>query len=254
LPNPTQTAPSAILDSALEKALSSGNVPVITAPPIVADVEYVSRNIQNRAGVRLLLACLLAKVHNPAVDVRKPYTEIGDADAFSGRTYDEAYITPFINLHDLPCNPTTAFLTPALRNRNTTLTLGLNLVGRPPKLYDTILKLLDAVYRGVVAADVLLAETLRWLLIVRDEKRQRMETLLAGLRTTEGAIPLSSEGIVNLIEQHFKTPNSSRLPVLVVAAAYLAASAQLGEKPLTLSSHNAADGKPARWAISKSLW
>jgi hypothetical protein len=241
LPNPTQTAPSAILDSALEKALSSGNVPVITAPPIVADVEYVSRNIQNRAGVRLLLACLLAKVHNPAVDVRKPYTEIGDADAFSGRTYDEAYITPFINLHDLPCNPTTAFLTPALRNRNTTLTLGLNLVGRPPKLYDTILKLLDAVYRGVVAADVLLAETLRWLLIVRDEKRQRMETLLAGLRTTEGAIPLSSEGIVNLIEQHFKTPNSSRLPVLVVAAAYLAASAQLGEKPLTLSSHNAAD-------------
>ncbi len=114
-------------------------------------------------------------------------------------------------------------------------------MGRPPKLYDTILKLLDAVHRGAVAADSLLAETLRWLLIVRDEKRQRMETLLASLRTTEGAIPLSSEGIVNLIEQRFKIRNSSRLPALVVAAAYQAASAQLGEKPLPLSSHNAAD-------------
>lgn len=48
------------------------------------DVEYVCRNIQNRAGVRLLMACLLAKIHNPTVDVRRPYTEIGEPDSFSG--------------------------------------------------------------------------------------------------------------------------------------------------------------------------
>jgi DNA adenine methylase len=43
--------------------------------------------------------CLLAKLHRPDVDIRKLYTEIGDPDAFSGRTYDERYITTFINEH-----------------------------------------------------------------------------------------------------------------------------------------------------------
>ncbi len=47
-------------------------------------VKYVALNLKNRAGVRLLMACLLAKLHRPEVDVRKPYTEIGTADAFSG--------------------------------------------------------------------------------------------------------------------------------------------------------------------------
>jgi DNA adenine methylase len=94
-------------------------------------VEYICRNLQNRAGVRLLLACLLAKIHRPEVDIRKPYTEIGDSDCYSGRSYDETYVTQFINEHNLPCNPTTAFLTPALRNRNVTLTPDVDLVGRP---------------------------------------------------------------------------------------------------------------------------
>ncbi len=191
--------------------------------------------------MRLLMACLLAKIHNPSVDVRKPYTEIGEADSFSGRTYDEQYITKFIVEHELPCNPTTAFLTPALRNRNSTLTPELNLVGRPPRLYQTMLRLLDVVCRRRVSAEDLLAETVRWLLIVRDEQRQRMETLLAALQTAEGAIPLSSEAIVRLIEQHLNCRNSSRLPVLVVAAAYQAASEHLGERVLPLASHNAAD-------------
>jgi DNA adenine methylase len=187
------------------------------------------------------MACLLAKIHNPAIDVRKPYTEIGGTDTFSGRTYDEGYITKFISDHDLPCNPTTAFLTPALRNRNSTLTTDLNLVGRPPRLYQTILQLLDDVHSGKVSAEDLLAETVRWLLVIRDEQRQRMETLLAGLQTVEGAIPLSSEAIVKLIEQHLNSRNASRLPVLVVAAVYQAASEHLGERVLPLGGHNAAD-------------
>lgn len=52
---------------------------------------------------------------------------------------------------------------------------------------------------------------------------------------------MSAEGIVTLIQQHLSSPNSSRLPVLVVAAAYKAAEQYLGEKVLPLKSHNAAD-------------
>ena len=68
-----------------------------------------------------------------------------------------------------------------------------------------------------------------------------MKTLLAGLKTTKDAIPLSSEAIVTLIRQHLSSPRSSRLPVLIVAAAYQAAADYLGERVLPLQGHNVAD-------------
>lgn len=187
------------------------------------------------------MACLLAKLHRPEVDPRKPYTEIGEPDAFSGRTYDERYITAFINEHNLPCNSTTAFLTPALRNRNVMLTRNLNLVGKPPQLYQFVLELLDDVSNNRVMPEDLLAETIRWLIIDRNEKQLRLEALIQELKTTEGALPLSSEDIVNLIEKHLSLKGTSRLPVLVVASAYQTAQEYLGEKILALQSHNAAD-------------
>ncbi|MBD2535904.1 hypothetical protein H6G97_43860 [Nostoc flagelliforme FACHB-838] len=120
----------------------------------------------------------------------------------------------------MPCNPTTAFLTPALRNRNVTLTPVINLVGRPPKLYQTALQLLDDVHQGKITAEEMLAETIRCLIIARNEKRQRMETLLSDLKKSEGAMPLSAEEIITLLKQHLACRGSSRLPVMIVAAAY----------------------------------
>ncbi|HZO88923.1 MAG TPA: hypothetical protein VFB38_11350 [Chthonomonadaceae bacterium] len=233
--------PREILHDAFQRADASPGQSFVDNAEVRARIELVCRNIQNRALVRLLLACSLAKIHIPTIDIRKPYTEIGDPDAYSGRTYDEAYVTPFVLEHGLPCNPTTAFLTPALRNRNVTLTPDLNLVGRPPALYQAALQLLTDVYMGAVSPEALLAETIRWLIIVKEERRQRMETLLAGLRTTEGAMPLSTEAIVTLIEQHLRCPGSSRLPVLVVAAAYETAGVLLGEQARALTGHTAAD-------------
>ncbi|MHC0063151.1 DNA methyltransferase [Nostoc sp. UIC 10890] len=235
------TTPAAILDVALQKAEASIVQPIVTNPSIAEKIDYVSRYVGNRAVVRLLLACSLAAVHRGNVDIRKPYTEIGTPDAYSGRYYDESYITAFINKHELPCNPTTAFLTPALRNRNITLTQAVNLVGRPPKLYEAALELLDDVHEGRITAEDLLAQTIRCLIIARNEKRQRMETLLADLKKSEDAIPLSAEEIITLLKQHLACRGSSRLPVLIVAAAYQVAEQYIGERFLPLESHNAAD-------------
>lgn len=233
--------PQQILDSAFRRASRHITTPILRNAELASKVNSVCRNLQNRACARLLLACSLAKAHNANVDIRKPYTQIGDEDAYSGRTYDESYISQFITEHDLPCNPTTAFLTPALRNRNIVLTPDVNLVGRPPQLYQTILELLSYVHTRRVSARNLLVETIRCLLVVRDERRQRMSTLLAALRASEGAIPLSSEGTVSLIQQHLSCPRSSRLPVLAVAAAYKAAADHLRERILPLSAHTSAD-------------
>jgi DNA adenine methylase len=213
----------------------------VIIPDIANRIEDVCRAISNRACVRVLLACSLAKIHNPAIDIRKPYTKIGTPDAYPGRTYDERYIQPFIIEHHLPCNPTTAWLTPAFRNRDTTLTPDVDLVGRPPQIYTATLQLLTDVYEGRITAEDLLLETIKRLIQIKDEKLQRMNMLFGALKLSTSTIPLSTENVVTLIEQHLRSPNASRLPVLAVAAAYEAARDFLGEKALVLEGHNAAD-------------
>lgn len=232
--------PTNILYVALVRATKHLSKPFVADKEVLRKIEFVSRNIQNRAGIRLLISCLLAKLDNPKVDVRKPYTEIGGRDSFSGRTYDETYVGNFVTKHRLPCNPTTAFLTPALRNRNIVLTPKVNLVGRPPEIYQYVLDLLDLVHKKVMAPDFLLVEALRQLIILRDENQKRIKSLLKNLGDT-GSVPLSGEDIINLIEQHLNCKGSSRLPVLIVAAAYQTIGTYIQEKVLPLQSHNSAD-------------
>lgn len=233
--------PKGILDIAFKRASAHLSKPIVHDPEIVGRTELVCRNTDNRACARALLACLLAKVCDPSVDIRKPYTEIKDDDCYSGRTYDEAHISDFIIQHGLPCNTTTAFLTPAFRNRNVTLTPDVNLVGRPPKLYEYLLQLLTDVHTNKVSAEDLLAETIRCLLILKKEKQQRTDSLIEELKNSEDAVPLSVEAIVTLIQQHLSCRGASRLPVLVVTAAYHAAERRLGERALPLYRHTAAD-------------
>ena len=106
-------SPEEILSSVKAKA-EAAKAGIIKNKAISARISYVALNTSNRAGVRLVMACMLGKLHQPHVDPRKPYTEIGGNDSFSGRTYDERYLTRFINDNRLPVNPTTAFLTPTL--------------------------------------------------------------------------------------------------------------------------------------------
>lgn len=233
--------PDEILHDIHERAAATLNITVIPAAIIRERVDYVCLCMSNRAGVRLLMSCLLGKLDKTNVDPRKPYTEIGGADSFSGRTYDERYLSKFISEHRLPVNPTTAFLTPTLRNIDHPLTTDHELVGRPRDLYRKTLELLEDVAEERISADVLFVEIVRVLLLLRDEKLARMSSLLGALERTKGSLPLSSEAIVTLISQHLACKNASRLPVLVVVAAYESAGTRLAESMLPLTSHNAAD-------------
>lgn len=162
--------PSDILNIALARAETNLRKPSVKNAEILGRIEFVCRCLSNRAGVRLLLACMLAKVDCPQADPRQPYTEIGGERCFSGRNYDERYLTHFIAEHELPCNSTTAFLTPALRNIDRPLTTEVVLVGRPPQVYSDTIKLLDDVAAGKADAHDVLADAIRILLLVRSEK------------------------------------------------------------------------------------
>lgn len=232
--------PKSILDEALRRA-GDANGSLVQDAVIAEKIAAIATNIGNRALIRLLLAAALAKLDRPEVDIRKPYTEIGTADAYSGRSYDEHYVAEFVKRHDLPCNPTTAFLTPALRNIDSTLSVQMDIIGRPKELYKKALEVLDEVHRGNVSPEDLLAESIRVLLIYKQTKDASLATLMQRLQGNRDVPPLSSEGIVTLIDQHLKSPHASRLPVLVVAAAYSSAASYLREQPRPLHSHNAAD-------------
>ncbi|NKQ36520.1 MAG: restriction endonuclease, SacI family [Chloroflexi bacterium] len=234
--------PDKILEDALQQAGKSIDQPIILDSEIVERISYVARCLSNRAGVRMLMSCALAKIHRPEVDIRKPYTEIGDDDTFSGRAeYDEKYVWPFASENDLPVNSTTAFLTPGFRTINVPLAPPLVISGRPKKMYEDTIQLLDDVYQERITADDLLVETIRQLLLLKREQQGRLQQLIQELGSSYNNVPLSSEEIVNLIAQHLRSPKSSRLPVLVVAAAYQAASSCLGEQTKPLYAHNAAD-------------
>ena len=232
---------AAILDELYETAEKNLTNRAVSDSSALKKTDYIARCSTNRAAVRLLMSCLLAKIHKPEIDIRKPYTEIGGAGAFSGRSYDEKYLSDFINKYELPCNATTAFLTPALRNINKTLTLDTELIGRPRDVYRDILFLLDAVNKNKIQANALLLDCVRILITVKNENAARIKTLMSGLKTSEDKSHLSVEEIVNLLIQHSACKNSSRLSVLIVAAAYKSAENRLKQKVLPLKSHTAAD-------------
>lgn len=203
-------------------------------------VLFICRNIKNKAPIRFLLSCLAAKIDKPDVDVRKPYTATGE-HSFSGRGYDESVVQTLIARHNLPCNNTTAYLTPAFRNRNEVMVQGLKIEGRPAELYDSTLAILTAVHEGSLAPVNLLREMFRQLIIVRDQNARRINELIEALGTTAGAQPLSSEQIITLLEQHLNCANASRLPTLIIAAAYQSVDSLIGETAKSLNAHNAAD-------------
>lgn len=121
------------------------------------------------------------------------------------------------------------------------LTTDVALEGRPADMYKALLQLFDDVQANRASARSVMDEVFRLLILERAKREQCIENLLHDLKRTVDRLPLAAENIVNLIGQHLACKNSSRLPVLIVAAAYKVASEKLGERILHLHSHNAAD-------------
>ena len=108
-------------------------------------------------------------------------------------------------------------------------------------MYTALLQLLDDIQTKRVSAQTVMDEVLRMLILERRSREQSIKNLLRDLKRTVDRLPLAAEDIVNLIGQHLACKNSSRLPVLIIAAAYRVASEKLGERILYLHAHNAAD-------------
>jgi len=232
--------PTEILEKVYQQANESLSKSVVKTAT-KEKVEFVCRCNSNKAPIRFLMSCLLAKIHNPTVDIRKPYTEIEGNDTYSGRFYDERFVELLVHKYKLPCNPTTAYLTPAFRNLDRLLTTVLVLVGRPREVYVNALQILDIIHTKKEKPANVLQEIIRFLLIIKAEDELRMNQLIADLKQADDILPLASEEIVMLLMQHLNCKGASRLPVLIVASAYQTVKEQIGEVNKLLEAHNAAD-------------
>ncbi len=94
---------------------------------------------------------------------------------------------------------------------------------------------------GQESAEDVLADTIRLLCVARDERKKRMKSLIESVGDSTDRMPLSAEEILTLIGQHLACRNTSRLPVLLIAAVYTAAKNKIGETISELFHHNAAD-------------
>jgi hypothetical protein len=230
---------SKIIEKLYKETKGHLNKPFIKEKKITEDLEYISK-CSNHSGARALMACLLAKIDTPSIDIRRPHTNLGKG-SYSGRTYDERDIGPFIAKFGLPCNSTTAFLTPAFRSLDKPLTFGLTMEGRPKEMYARLLEVFDSVQKGKVKSEDVFKELLRLLILLKAEQDKHIKSHLDELARQAGDLPLSVEDIINLIKQHLACPKSSRLPVIIVASAYNIIGGCIGEKIKLLQNHTAAD-------------
>lgn len=51
----------------------------------------------------VFLGCILARLNNPSIDIRKPYMKHG-ANAYNGRTLAEKVVTPFLHEKRIPAS------------------------------------------------------------------------------------------------------------------------------------------------------
>lgn len=196
---------------------------------------------QNKAPIRYLMSGMVAKIENPSINLYKPIAALGGNDAYDGRGYDERIVEPYVLKHQLPCNTTTAFLTPSFRKIDRPLAREMFATSRPPEPYYWMMDVIAYVQLYPQKAELVLLEIIRNLIIIKNENDQRLQEKLAQIKAGSEITMLSSEEIVSLLEQHLHCKNSSRLPVLVVAAAYASVNDLVGERAKDLLSHQAAD-------------
>lgn len=156
----------------------------------------------------VLLGCLVARIQDNSVDIRKPYINQGE-HAFNGRTLDERVINPFLRNKRVPCSRgpyLSAFrrsvqFIPATRQ-------GL----RDRSGYDELLKAINRA-RAITSNNQLL-DCLKYVLFRFIQLREASNIGLSNLQR------VSLEQYDTLITNLLATPSQGRFPVILLVATF----------------------------------
>ena len=210
---------NALFDAAEADLLSQEPCPEIPEIDAALNIVFSSRT---QAFREALLGCILAKLNDRAVDVRKPYVSQGEA-AFNGRTLDERVVNPILQQRRIPSSRG-PFL--SVFRRSVEFSAATRDGVRDKSGYDAFLQILSSVETAPggdteVKTDHLTQAAYATVYKFIELREASNVQLTRIQRMSLGQISL-------LISRLLGVPSGGRLPMLVVVAVLQAANEHLG--------------------------
>ena len=155
-----------------------------------------------------LLGCMLVRYLDKQIDIHKPYLKQG-SDAYSGRTFDERVVNPFLHEKRIPCSKG-PFL--SVFRRSVPFSNGTGTGIRDAEAFNAFLWLIDSVANETDNETIL--KSIRYLLSRFLDLRATSEI---GLLTLPR---ISLEQYNEIITKLISTPSGGRFPVLLVKSIF----------------------------------
>ncbi len=241
----TTTDISSLLEDFYKKAMETASgketVTSLLDNNIRKSLDIILLKAESQKGVCTVVFTSVAyKIIHQEQDIRKHQTSI--PGGYSGRSFDTAYITPFLKSKQFPSMEESGWLTRSLEQK---VPYDRNYTGAIKEpLKSAFLEVLEAVQVGKVDPSAVLDYMMQGLIIQRDTKNIDL------------ARPknLSINEIVNLLDEHFhhkySARGAARLPVLALYATYQCLMDECkrfeNKKLLPLESHTSADAQSGR--------
>ena len=167
--------------------------------------------------VQVIITSILKKIITPEQDIRVHMAKL--ENGYSARVLDTQVTTPFFKKY-FPkyANKETAFLTKATRAEIIwTLEEGKKMPFRSKILVEPFLNLMDAIQNENLKLDNWLVYIFAKLIILTKENQVVFDETI---ETADFSDVLNINKVIGMLEQHFSTKLSSRLPVIAIHAAY----------------------------------
>ncbi|MDD5995573.1 MAG: hypothetical protein PUC42_01520 [Bacteroidales bacterium] len=200
-------------------------------------INEIVKNSENNKGVfTVVITSLVYKHFNPAQDVRNHQQSI--PNGYSGRTFDNHYITPYLRENKFPCMAESGWLTRSLEQKvpyDAKYTGAIN----PQNLKNAFLGIFEQIEVKKENCDDALKFIFKKAIELRDKNNFSI--------SIPQNIPISN--IIELLDSHFhsnyNSKGASRLPVLALYAIYMVISKEMKrfekKQLLKLENHNSAD-------------
>jgi DNA (cytosine-5)-methyltransferase 1 len=202
--------------------------------------EILDRSEKSKGVLAVLITSLVYKIFYPSQDIRNHQGSI--ENGYSGRTFDNKHITPFLKSARFPAMAESGWLTRSLEQK-VPYTLDYPGAITPSSVKRPFLELIDSIQNGGNSQEML-TYLLQGLIIQRNKHSIDLAK----------PVNLTISKIIILLEKHFNSrytaEGASRLPVLALYAAYQCliheAKRFENKKLQPIESHTSADTRSGR--------
>lgn len=237
--------PAEILEKIYHQAVMNGKRRLLTKnqSAIAKQLDTIIAKIdQQKSQVSALVTSCLKKICDPKQDIR--YHRVDFIGGYSARVLDTRVTTPFFKKH-FPryAHKESAFISMSTREKIPwTMIEGMELKIRNQAIKESFLEIIDAVEKGEVSPNKIIAYL---FLKLDDLSRQYRIILDETIDSSDSLGVVNINTVLTMLDRHFALKLSSRLPVIAVYSAYDLLLTQVnryvGKQLRPLNVHKASD-------------